>query len=224
MFKAGGLMEPSLERQHPHIIASAGRESLPLPVTGLILCGGKSKRMGRAKAFLPFAGRTMVEHLVQQFTQFFDEVFLVANEPDAFSQMTVDVVKDILPNRGPVCGILSGLLVAKYPHVFVAACDMPLIDMKLVREMSRQRHEHDVVVLGHDREVEPLLGFYSKSCIKTLEDSLFAGKSAVHEVLSGVSASVFDYKQVSRPSEPMPTYFNVNTPLDYSELLSKTGK
>lgn len=223
MLKGGYVMGPALDRKHPDILSSAGRETLPLPVTGLILCGGKSKRMGRPKAFLPYAGRTIVEHLVNRFTHLFDEVLLVANEPDAFSQMTVDVVKDILPNRGPVCGILSGLLVAKHQHVFVAACDMPLIDKKLVREMSRQRHDYDVVVLGHEGQVEPLLGFYSKSCIKSLEDTLFSGKSAVHEVLSGVSASVFDYKQVSK-SEPMPAYFNVNTPLDYSELLAKSGK
>lgn len=223
MFKGGHLMEPSLDRQHPDIIDSASRETLPLPVTGLILCGGKSKRMGRPKAFLPYGGRTIVEHLINRFTQLFDEVFLVANEPDAFSQMTVDVVKDILPNRGPVCGILSGLLVAKHEHVFVAACDMPLVDRKLVREMSRRRRDFDVVVLGHEGVVEPLLGFYSKSCIKSLEDTLFAGKGAVHDVLSGVSASVFDYEQCNA-SDPMPAYFNVNTPLDYSELLSKTSK
>lgn len=224
MFKGGNLMEASLDRQHPHILDTADRETLPLPVTGLILCGGKSKRMGRPKAFLPYGGRTIVEHLVDRFTKLFDEVFLVANEPDAFSQMTVDVVKDILPNRGPVCGILSGLLVAKHEHVFVAACDMPLIDKKLVREMSRQRRDYDVVVLGHDGEVEPLLGFYSKSCVKPLEDTLFSGKSAVHEVLTGVSAKVFDYKQMVNSSEQMPAYFNVNTPLDYSELLSNTTR
>jgi len=222
MFKGGQLMAPLLDRQHPDILDSQERETLPLPVTGLILCGGKSKRMGRPKAFLPYGGRTMVEHLINRFGQLFDEVFLVANEPDAFSQMTVDVVKDILPNRGPVCGILSGLLVAKHDHVFVAACDMPLVDKKLVREMSRMRHEHDVVVLGHDGVVEPLLGFYSKSCVKSLEDSLFAGKSAAHEILSGVSASVFDYHKIANSAEPMPAYFNVNTPLDYSELLANT--
>lgn len=215
-------MDLQLDRQHPDILDSQERETLPLPVTGLILCGGKSKRMGRPKAFLPYGGRTIVEHLINNFSQLFDEVFLVANEPDAFSQMTIDVVKDILPNRGPVCGILSGLLVAKHEHVFVAACDMPLVDKKLVREMSRIRRAHDVVVLGHDGVVEPLLGFYSKACVKSLEDTLFSGKSAVHDVLSGVSALVFDYDKIANSADPMPAYFNVNTPLDYSELLAKT--
>jgi molybdenum cofactor guanylyltransferase len=224
MFKGGHLMEASLDRNHKDILDSANRETLPLPVTGLILCGGKSKRMGRPKAFLPYGGRTIVEHLVTNFAQLFDEVFLVANEPDAFSQMTVDVVKDILPNRGPVCGILSGLLVAKHEHVFVAACDMPLVDKKLVREMSLQRRNYDVVVLGHDGQVEPLLGFYSKSCIKSLEDTLFSGKRRAHEVLSGVSAKVVDYNEVAGSKNSMPAYFNVNTPLDYSELLAKTSR
>src|SRR5687768_8399181 len=94
------------------MIDRMSKEVLPLPVTGLILCGGRSRRMGRPKAFLPYAGRTIIEHQLNIFREIFTEVFLVANEPDTYSHLSVDVVKDILPYRGPLGGILSGLLVA----------------------------------------------------------------------------------------------------------------
>jgi molybdopterin-guanine dinucleotide biosynthesis protein A len=205
------------------IIPTKDREPLPLPLTGLILCGGQSKRMGRSKAFLPFGGKTIIEHLLGTFNQLFDEVFLVTNEPANFSQLSAQVVKDILPQRGPICGILSGLLVASYEHAFVVACDMPLVDRKLIRQMSVKRHDADITVLSHSEQIEPLFGIYSKSCIKSLEDALFSGDMTVMNVLSGVKAKTFEYPEELTRAMKLPAYFNVNTPHDYSELLNITG-
>ena len=67
----------------------------------------------RIKSFLPFAGQTMIEHLHSLCREIFAEILLVTNEPEAVSHLNVDVVKDILPYRGPLGGILSGLLVSK---------------------------------------------------------------------------------------------------------------
>jgi molybdopterin-guanine dinucleotide biosynthesis protein A len=197
-------------------------EPLPLPVTALILCGGRSKRMGRPKAFLPFAGTTIIEHLLGVTKLVFDETFLVSNEPEMFNHLEVDVVKDILPYRGPLGGILSGLLVARNEHVFILACDMPLVNRRLMRCLSAQRHDSDVVVLSHAEGIEPLLGVYSKTCIKPLEESLFAGNLKVHEFLTSLNAKVYEYKETQSDSGELPIYFNVNTPQDYSEVLTKS--
>src|ERR1700732_3866632 len=89
-----------------YLIESNSREALPLPVTGLVLCGGKSRRMGRPKAFLPYQGTTIVEHVISTMRELFSEIFVVANEPEAYENLGVDVVKDILPYRGPLGGIL----------------------------------------------------------------------------------------------------------------------
>ncbi|HEY9714421.1 MAG TPA: molybdenum cofactor guanylyltransferase, partial [Chroococcales cyanobacterium] len=156
-----------------HIIESTNRETLPLKATAIVLCGGRSRRMGRPKAFLPYEGSTIIEHVLLQVRDLFNEVLLVANEPDLYENLGVDVVKDILPHRGPLGGILSGLLVAANSHAFVVACDMPLVDKKLIREMTALRHGNDVVVLAHDGGIEPLFALYSKNCIKPLEESLF---------------------------------------------------
>src|SRR5271170_2975223 len=72
------------------VIETTAREPLPLPVTGLILCGGRSKRMGRPKAFLPFAGSTILEHLLATTRDIFNEVYLVTNDPDSFAHISDD--------------------------------------------------------------------------------------------------------------------------------------
>ena len=59
-------------------------DAVPLPVTALLLCGGRSKRMGRPKAFLPFEGTTMISHILGNITGLFREILLVSNEPEDF--------------------------------------------------------------------------------------------------------------------------------------------
>src|SRR5579885_742136 len=135
--------------------------SEPLPLTAMILCGGKSKRMGRPKAFLPYEGSTIISHIVNTLNEMFVRTILVSNEPDAYQDLGVDVVKDILPYRGPMGGILSGLLTSETDYAFVMACDMPLVPERLIRDMVAVRQGYDVVVLAHEDGLEPLLGISS---------------------------------------------------------------
>lgn len=202
---------------------SSTREPLPLPVTGLILSGGKSKRMGRPKAFLPFEGSTVIGHIVSEIKDLFSEVFIVANEVESFEDLGVDVVKDILPHRGPLGGILSGLMTSSNHYAFVMACDMPLIDKRLVRELVSRRQDNDVVVLSHPQGIEPLFGVYSKNCIKPLEESLFAGNLSVQDFLSGLKAGVYEWMPERQDADALPPFFNINTPQDYSRVIARVG-
>lgn len=162
----------------------------------------------------------MVAHVVNTVKDLFNETFVVVNDPEMFENLEVDTIKDILPNRGPLGGILSGLLVARNDYAFVIACDMPLVDRKLIREMTLRRHGQDVVVLSHSRGVEPLLGVYSKNCIKPLEESLFAGNLSLQDFLAGLKATTYEFEH-SADEEVLPPFFNINTPQDYSRLLTK---
>jgi molybdopterin-guanine dinucleotide biosynthesis protein A len=200
------------------------RETLPLPLTALILCGGKSQRMGRPKALLPYQGTTMINYVADTVRDLFNEIFLVANEPELYADLGLDLVKDILPHRGPLGGILSGLLVASNHYSFVLACDMPFVDRRLIREMTMRRHGSDVLVLMHKNGIEPLIGIYSKTCIKPLEEALFAGEPSLHDFVSGLNATAFQYesKQEGEGQDFIPPYFNIDTPQDYSKAITRS--
>jgi len=206
-----------------NFLADSTREPLPLPVTGLILSGGKSKRMGRPKAFLPYEGSTVIGHIVSEIKDLFSEIFIVANEVESFEDLGVDVVKDILPHRGPLGGILSGLMTSSNHYAFVMACDMPLIDKRLVRELVSRRQDNDVVVLSHPQGIEPLFGVYSKNCIKPLEESLFAGNLSVQDFLSGLKAGIYEWMPERADADALPPFFNINTPQDYSRVIARAG-
>lgn len=197
------------------------REPLPLPLTAMVLCGGRSKRMGRPKAFLPYEGSTIISHIVATMTELFVRTILITNEPEAYEDLGVDVVKDILPHRGPMGGILSGLVTSETEYAFVIACDMPLVSKKLIRGMTETRHGYDVVVLSHEDGLEPLLGIYSTSCIKPLEESLFAGNLSVQDLITGLKTTTFKFNSQKYEPDVLPPYFNINTPQDYSKLITK---
>lgn len=199
------------------IIETAARETLPLPMTALLLCGGQSRRMGTPKSFLPYEGSNFVEHRLASLRQLFQEILLVANNPADYDALEVGVVKDIIPQRGPLVGILSGLLVSRFEYSFVIACDMPLVDNRLIRQLCAARNNgSDVVVLKHADGVEPLLGVYSRKLVPSLEEYIFSGKARAQDFLSGLSCTFYEHEF---GGAKLPPYFNVNTPQDYALVL-----
>ncbi len=186
-----------------------------LPMSGIILCGGRSKRMGRQKAFLPYAGKTLIEHMHDLMAELFAEVILVSNNPDEYEHISSNLVRDIVPNRGPLVGILSGLLVSNYNRAFVVPCDMPFVDKNLVRKMTAHKTESDMLIYSHNGRNEPLLGVYSRNCIPALEEAIFEGKDLAQDFVATSNADILSF-----PSERgvNAAHFNVDTPADYGIL------
>ncbi|MBY0356714.1 MAG: molybdenum cofactor guanylyltransferase [Candidatus Obscuribacterales bacterium] len=202
---------------HPDIL-STPREQLPMPMSGIILCGGKSSRMGREKAFLPYAGKTLIEYRLDCMQELFAEVFLVTNNPDAFEHLSANVVKDIIPNRGPLAGILSGLLVSHYEQSFVIPCDTPLLDKQLIRQMSAKRHDLDLLIYGDEGQLEPLIGIYSKRCVDSLEKALFEEQKDSVDFVGDMNMQVFSPPKSAHKGPGLPAHFNIDTPQDYGKL------
>jgi molybdopterin-guanine dinucleotide biosynthesis protein A len=197
------------------------QEGKLLPITGLILCGGKSSRMGRPKAFLPYAGTTFIEHQIELARQTFEDFFLVTNDPDAFSHFGVTIVEDVISGQGPLGGILSGLLACRTPQVFVVACDMPLVDGELIRKIHSESVDCDACLLAHDHRVEPLFGIYARSCIKPIESFIASGRLKMQDLLCEISLKTVNVPEREGRDDRLPTYFNVNSPQDYSRLLDE---
>ena len=167
----------------------------------------------------------MINHIIDVVRQLFAEVLLVTNEPELFDGFEIDIVKDILPYRGPLGGILSGLLIAGNHHSFVFACDMPFISREVIEGMVKQHKGSDVLVLRHDQGIEPLIGIYSKKCVKALEESLFVGETNLHDFVSGLNAQTFFYSPDTNGNakNSLPPYFNIDTPQDYTTAITCTA-
>jgi molybdenum cofactor guanylyltransferase len=186
-------------------------------LSGIILCGGSNKRMGRQKSFLPFCGKTLIENSLDLMSEIFSEVVLVTNNPGDYEHLSAHVVRDIIPNRGPLVGILSGLLVTTNEHSFVLPCDMPFVGRHLVQSMCVRCHESDLIVYSHAGRIEPLLGVYSRNCIPALEEVIFHGNDSAMDFIVSSKALIYAYRISQRGESRLP-HFNVNTPADYGKL------
>ncbi|GFP24464.1 molybdenum cofactor guanylyltransferase [Candidatus Hakubella thermalkaliphila] len=99
-------------------------------VTGIILAGGSSTRIGKNKAFLQLGSRLVIEHTIARVVEVVDDLLLVANNVEEYRDLRVEpmkLVQDVIPYRGPLGGILSGLEISTTPINLIVACDMPCL-------------------------------------------------------------------------------------------------
>ncbi len=138
-------------------------------ITGIILAGGKSSRMGTEKGLLKLGHKHMIQYAIDVLSECCDEVIISSNS-DAYDFLGLKVIKDISPNSGPMGGIYSGLMSSTTDLNIVLSCDMPYIPKELIRYLVSLHNNHDVVVPWHGEEkFEPMCGLYHKSSLKTFE-------------------------------------------------------
>ncbi|NCU32376.1 MAG: molybdenum cofactor guanylyltransferase, partial [Candidatus Moranbacteria bacterium] len=103
--------------------------------TAIVLAGGKSSRMGEDKSLLPVNGRPLIAHIVDQLRDRFDEIIIGANDPEKYAFLNLPVVTDIEKDKGPLMGIYSCLNASTNDVNFVTACDIPVMNTKLISDM-----------------------------------------------------------------------------------------
>ncbi len=145
----------------------------------IILAGGKSTRFGRDKASTIVLGRSLLQRAIDSFAGLVDEYVVVRavgqTLPSLATAVELTTVEDLYPETGPLGGIYTGLKTRLSPVAVVVACDMPLLQPALLRELLRLAPAHDLVVPMNDGMPEPLCAAYSKSCLGPIEAQLEAG-------------------------------------------------
>lgn len=132
-----------------------------------ILCGGKAKRFGKNKAFYRVNDKPLIQLIYDKFKSFSNDVFLQGAENELANK--IKTYLDIIKAKGPLGGIYSSLINAKYKKLFVIACDMPFVDERILKELLKYK-EYDIVVPQWNSDYyEPLCALYSKNLIPTIK-------------------------------------------------------
>lgn len=191
-------------------------------LTGIILAGGKSRRMKQNKSFLPIDGKPMIEVLIGKLSNIFAELIIVTNSITSYQYLRkgkITLVKDLIPNQGPLGGIYTGLVTSNNLYNFVIACDMPLPNIKLIKYMQKNSQGYDVVMPSFDKGLEPLFAIYSKTCLPSITESLSRKNPKIISFLSGVSVRYIQPAEIAKLDRGYLSFYNVNTPGDYSRVL-----
>ncbi|MCY4436060.1 MAG: molybdenum cofactor guanylyltransferase [Chloroflexi bacterium] len=183
-------------------------------ITGLILAGGKSVRLGRDKALLPWPNedspRTLLHHVHAVLASVCDEVLVVGNREYNTGFRSV---ADVSPVGSSLTGLVSGLQAAKTQHVIAVACDMPFLNDRLLRvlvDLAAEEWDAVAPVLRH--EPETLHTVYHRRCLTTAKKMLERGDFKLARLLCRLQVRQVSASEVKKLDPDLTSCSNINTP------------
>lgn len=197
--------------------------------TGVILAGGASSRMPGDKAFMEIAGRPVLEIQLEVIDGLFDEVLIVCNEPRMeklkhYERPGVRVVAEPVQGKGPLGGILSGIMLSRTDDNFMLACDMPFIKRDAIRAVVDALPGWQVAVPITADGLEPLHAAYDRSCAPVIELQLKAGDLKVTRFFEKVVVRYIPWEELLRYDPTGRLLMNINEPDDMRRAAGLEGR
>jgi len=193
-----------------------------MKVTGIILAGGKSKRMGKDKRTLEINGKRFIDRVYSVFSEFCSQIIVSYSSPEAQLDVKAEAVFDEVSNYGPVAGICSALKKAKYKVVALAPVDAPALTSEVYIKMLRKMGNYNAVVPKNGRFIEPLIAVYRREpLLESCTLSMKAGERSVHRVVYRMKN--VNFVDIHEISPDLLSFENVNTPEDYLRLKNLLG-
>ncbi len=189
--------------------------------SAVVLAGGKSSRMGRPKAMLPFGEEPLVALVVRGLAAVFPDVVVVAAPGQELPELPATLVRDEVAYQGPVGGIRYGLEACRSAAAFVTSCDVPFLDLSLVSHLAARLPDHDVVVPHWEGRLQPLHAVYRRSVLPLLERQLQRGELRPVFLYDKVRTLTLAEDEVRALDPDGWSFFNMNTPEDYERALAR---
>lgn len=191
-------------------------------ITGVILAGGKSSRMGTNKSFLKLGIQSIIERISDLMKSVFSEVILITNTPEEYSFLNLPTFEDIYKWKGPLAGIHSALVHSKTEKIFVLSCDVPLMSKEMIEYIIEYKSDKPIIFCEAAGFHQPLVGVYSKNILQKVNDFISTTEvsdKSFHHFLKSVEAEIIQPEKLSFYKDEL--FFNVNNPDDYSMILEK---
>jgi molybdopterin-guanine dinucleotide biosynthesis protein A len=198
-----------------------------MKVGGIVLCGGKSSRMGVPKATLPFGPEAMLQRVLRLLADVVEPRVVVAAPGQELPVLpgNVHVVRDREEGRGPLEGLRAGLaaLQGRVEAAYVTGCDVPLLVPEFVRYLVRRLENHQVAVPVEGEFHHPLAAVYRLDVVPHIESLLAAGRGRpifLFETVDTCRVAVEDLRSVD---PELGTLANLNRPEDYLAAARRAG-
>jgi molybdopterin-guanine dinucleotide biosynthesis protein A len=185
-------------------------------LTGIVLAGGQSRRMGRDKAWLDWEGQPLLARVAHALRRAgCAEVLIVGGDAPRIAALGLHAVPDRWPGEGPLAALATGLQAARHPLALAVACDMPHLDPQALALLARLAQGFDAAVPWvAPGGWEPLHAAYGRSCLPAIEARLQAGERKVTSFYVDVRVRAVAREEVAAADPSLATLQNVNTPED----------
>ena len=197
-------------------------------ITGIILSGGKSSRLGRDKSFIKFGDRTLIEITVGLMKSVFENVIISTNSINEYSFHNCPLVEDKYKNAGPLAGIYSALLNSQSEKNFVISCDVPLMNQQMIEYFIKYDSNKDIIISKASGYLQPLVGIYKQSVLPMILKLLnqpvnqrneIKKNISLHSLIKLANTEIIDITSLPFYTEEL--FFNLNTHEDLKKLYTK---
>ena len=193
-----------------------------MSASAIVLCGGRSTRMGRDKAWLSFGGETLLARMARLCGEVADEVVLVARAgqplPDA-----MDAVRDAAEGLGPLAGIAAGLAVVRNERALVVACDMPLLRPALARRLLELSGGFDACVPRLDGFAVPNCAVYARAAAPRASELVAARRLRPRDLLEGLRTRYVEAAELRDVDPGLESFRDCDTEAELSAALRAAG-
>jgi len=185
-------------------------------ITGLILSGGRGRRLGAGeKALLPVGKETLLERKIGQLKPLCTEILVVTNNPERYAGENYRVVRDLKENIGPLMGLYSGLKKSRTEYNFITAPDMPFFNIRLWQKLKSLLHrfagDYEVFIPRSEAGYEPLFAFYSNRCLSAIEQAIDRGGRSIYSFFGQVRVRQIKEQELRKYDPGLLSFININT-------------
>ena len=193
-------------------------------VSGIVLAGGMSRRLGRDKAVEPVGGEPLIRRVIGRLSKVTDQTVVVVSSAQRASELplpaSAKVASDIYPGGGSLGGIFTGLTAADGAWGIVVACDMPFLNVELLAKMLDMRDGFEAVVPVLEGRPEPVHAIYSQDCLPHIESRLQANDLKIARFFDQVRVKYLSQTEIEKSDPDHLSFFNVNTESDLERALT----
>lgn len=187
-------------------------------IDGAILAGGQSRRFGRNKALARIHNERLIDRAIQGLRPLCRSILVIANDLLPYATAEANLVRDVLPDQGPLGGIYSALFFCPGQWIFVKATDMPFLVPEVVAAMVAMTLDADAVVPMKEGFYEPLFALYHIRCLPFIAQLLEEGEKQIIRFYPKVKLAVVK-EDLWRSLDPAGLNFkNINTLEDYQQI------
>lgn len=183
-------------------------------MTGIILAGGKNKRIGKNKSFIKIGKRTVIDRTFSILSRIFRDIIIITNNPHLYTYLNCKTYPDIIPRKDSLGGIYTGLKVSSSEHNFIFACDMPFLNESLIRYMIGITKNSDIIIPRSKKGFEPLHAIYSKTCITYIEKQIEQNNLRILDIFPYVRVKEIGISEIAEYDSKEIAFLNLNTEED----------
>ena len=190
-----------------------------MSVTAIVLCGGRSTRMGQDKGSLPLGDESMLARITRILKGISGDVIVVGRR-----DQHPTTVHDAIEDQGPLAGIAAGLAASTSDTNIVVACDMPLINPAVVQRMLTLIDDHDACVAIIDGHASALCGVYRSRVAEVAQALLGSGERRVMRLLDQIKTKRVDAALFRDIDPDLETFISVDTPEKYADAVARLSR